>query len=136
MSRYLVDTSVWIDFFKQRKTPAVEQLYRVLDHPDNFGITEFIYLEILQGTLNKQDFERLAEYLVSQTFFYPKYGLETYKNTAHLYYSCRSQGLTIRSTIDCLLAQIAIEHDLILLHNDKDFLYITQVVPELKLYSA
>ena len=42
MSRYLVDTSVWIDFFKQRKTPAVEQLYRVLDHPDNFGITEFI----------------------------------------------------------------------------------------------
>lgn len=136
MSRYLVDSSVWIDFFKQRKTPAVEQFYRILDNPDNYGITELIYQEILQGALHEKDFERLAEYLISQTFFYPKYKQETYRNAANLYYSCRRKGITIRSTVDCLIAQIAIEHDLILLHSDKDFLRINKVVPTLKLYSA
>lgn len=136
MSRYLVDTSVWIDFFRKRKTPAVEKFYSLLDTPDCYGITELIYQEILQGALHEQDFQNLANYLSSQPFFYPKHGVETYGQAAHLYFSCRRQGVTIRSTIDCLIAQIAIEHDLILLHSDNDFLHITQVVPKLKLYSA
>ncbi|MFU8789259.1 MAG: PIN domain-containing protein [Methylobacter sp.] len=51
-------------------------------------------------------------------------------------FPARRQGITIRSTIDCLIAQIAIEHDLILLHSDKDFLQLTKTAPQLKLYSA
>ena len=47
--------------------------------------------------------------------------------------SCRKKGLTIRSTIDCLIAQIAIEHDLLLLQNDKDFVHMASIV-ELKLF--
>ena len=39
MSHYLVDTSVWIDFFRQRKTPAVEKLYQLLANPDHYGIS-------------------------------------------------------------------------------------------------
>ena len=136
MSRYLVDTSVWIDFFRQRKTPAVEKLYQLLDNPDNYGITDFIYQEILQGALHEQDFQSLGDYLISQAFFYPKYAAETYRQAAYLYFSCRRRGITIRSTIDCLIAQTAIEHDLILLHSDKDFVRIAEVVSALKLYPA
>ena len=134
MSGYLVDTSVWIDFFRQRKTPAVEKLYQLLANPDHYGITECIYQEILQGALHEQDFQSLADYLSSQTFFYPKYAAESYRQAAYLYFSCRRKGITIRSTIDCLIAQTAIDNDLILLHSDKDFERIAAVVPNLKLY--
>ena len=134
MSRYLVDTSVWIDFFSQRTTLAVDRLYQLLDTPDDYGITEFIYQEILQGALYEQDFQALGDYLVSQVFFHPKYAVETYRQAAYLYFSCLRKGITIRSTIDCLIAQIAIEHDLVLLHSDKDFIRIAECVPALKLH--
>jgi predicted nucleic acid-binding protein len=136
MNRYLVDTSVWIDFFRQRKTPAVEKLYQLLDSHDSYGITELVYQEILQGALHENDFESLADYLISQTFFYPQHEVLTYRQAAKLYFSCRRRGITIRSSIDCLIAQIAIEHDLILLHSDNDFTRLAQAVPDLKLYSV
>ncbi len=79
MNCYLVDTSVWIDFFRQRKTPAVDEFYRVLDRAQHYGITEFIYQEVIQGALNEKDFTSLADYLVAQTFFYPKHHPETYR---------------------------------------------------------
>ena len=136
MSRYLVDTSVWIDFFRQRKTPAVEKLYQLFANPDHYGINECIYQEILQGALHEQDFQTLSDYLTSQTFFYPKYAAESYRQAAYLYFSCRRKGITIRSTIDCLIAQTAIDNDLILLHSDKDFERIATVATTLKLYLA
>lgn len=136
MNCYLVDTSVWIDFFRQRKTPGVDELYRVLDCAQHYGITELIYQEVIQGALNEKDFTSLADYLVTQTFFYPKYHPETYTQAAQIYFACRRKGITIRSTIDCLIAQMAIEHDLILLHSDIDFEYIAEVFPELKLYNG
>ena len=135
MNCYLVDTSVWIDFFRQRKNSGVDEFYRVLDQGQQYGITELIYQEVIQGALNEKDFTSLADYLAAQTFFYPKYHPETYTQAAQIYFACRRKGITIRSTIDCLIAQAAIEHDLILLHNDKDFERIAEVFPEFKLYN-
>ena len=60
----------------------------------------------------------------------------SHREAAHIYFSCRRKGITIRSTIDCLIAQISIEHDLILLHNDKDFTHMAAVIPQLKLFPA
>ena len=136
MNGYLVDSSVWIDFFRQRKTPSVDEFYRTLDKGQHYGITELIYQEVIQGALNEDDFVSLADYLTVQTFFYPKYHLETYRQAAHIYFACRRKGITIRSTIDCLIAQTAIEYDLVLLHNGKDFEYIADIFPELKLYNV
>ena len=50
-----------------------------------------------------------------------------------MYFDCRSAGMTVRSAIDCLIARVAIEHDLLLLHEDRDFEKISGVVPELAL---
>ncbi len=44
------------------------------------------------------------------------------------YFSCRKKGITVRSTIHCLIAQIVLEHDLFLLHNDMDFEYMAPVI--------
>jgi len=134
MNSYLVDTSVWIDFFRQRKTLAVDKLYQLIEFNQNYGITALIYQEIIQGASSETDFYNLSNYLTSQIFFSPKYPLETHQQAGHIYFNCRRKGITIRSTIDCLIAQIAIEHDLILLHNDKDFEQIAKVFPDLKLW--
>src|SRR5262245_52271932 len=130
---YLVDTSVWVSYLRKQTNAAVERFMEILDNGFPFGITSLIYQVLLQGKSTRQDFARLVEYLSTQIFFQPKDKILTYQAAARLYFQCRHQGMTIRSTIDCLIAQIAIEHNLILLHNDKDFIHINKVVPALKL---
>ena len=58
---------------------------------------------------------------------------KSYENAALMYYKCRKAGITPRSTIDMLIAQTAIDNNLLLFHNDTDFVKISSVIPELKL---
>ena len=130
---YLVDTSVWIDYFRERSNPAVEQFEGILDRQLPFGITGVILQEVLQGAETDRDFDVLEQYLCTQHFYHAKDPLGTYRDAAHLYYRCRRRGVTVRGTLDCFIAQIAIEHDLVLLHNDRDFTQMATVVAELTL---
>lgn len=130
---YLVDTSVWIDYFIERKNSAVQFLEEILNNNLPYGITGFIYQEILQGVVSPQDFKNLSDYLLTQRFFHPKHAVVSYELAAKIFFACRRRGLTIRSTIDCMTAQIAVEHGLIILHNDRDFKHIKKIIPELKL---
>ena len=66
-------------------------------------------------------------------FYDLRYGKKSYENAAWLYFKCRKAGITPRSTIDVLIAQIAIDNNLLLFHNDNDFVQIAQVIPDLKL---
>ena len=131
---YLVDTSVWIDFFRGKQTSAVEQLRCILQSEQTVGINSLIYQEILQGSESEQRFNQFRDYFKELTFYQPKDITESYAQAAYLYFSCRRKGITIRSTIDCLIAQTAIDNDLILLHSDKDFERIATVANTLKLY--
>lgn len=133
---YLVDTSVWIDFFRGRHTSAVEQLRYILQSEHKVGINSLIYQEILQGSESEQRFNQFRDYFKELIFYQPKDVTESYAQAAYLYFSCRRKGITIRSTIDCLIAQTAIDNDLILLHSDKDFEHIATVATTLKLYPA
>ncbi|HYE35211.1 type II toxin-antitoxin system VapC family toxin [Methylocaldum sp.] len=130
---YLVDTSVWIDLLRRNETRAVEQFHRILERGVPYGLCSLIYQEVLQGARRNEDFERLQDYLSSQRFYHPKDTISTYAEAARIYFRCRREGITIRSTTDCLIAQIAIEHDLILLNNDRDFEQIAKVVKDLNL---
>jgi|CXWL01.1.fsa_nt_gi predicted nucleic acid-binding protein len=133
---YLIDTSVWIDFIRGNKTSAVEQLRLILQTEQTTGISSVIYQEILQGSESEQRFNHFRDYFNELVFYHPKHPTDSYAQAAHLYFACRQKGITIRSTIDCLIAQTAIEHDLILLHSDKDFTRLAEAVPGLKLYSV
>lgn len=129
----LVDTSVLIDFFNGTKGTHVSCLKEIVEQQIPFGITSFIYQELLQGVRNKKEFVLLDEYLKCQRFFYPKDPVNSYSKAALIYFSCRKKGITVRSTIDCLIAQIALDHDLFLLQNDKDFVNMAPIIG-LKLY--
>ena len=131
---FLVDTSVWVDYLRGTSTHSVEKFQRILDEARPFGLTSLIYQEVLQGTDSDVSFARLETYLRSQRFYHPQDPLATYAEAARIYFRCRRKGITLRSTIDCLVAQIAIENDLLLLHSDRDFDDIASVVPELQIF--
>jgi len=130
---YLVDTSVWLDFFQNQPTQAVELFEEILAENLPFGITGVIYQEVLQGADSPRDFSKLQDYLATQKFYHPLDPILSYEQAANLYFNCRRQGITIRGTIDCLIAQIAIEHNLRILHSDRDFIQIATVHKKLKL---
>jgi len=130
----LVDTSVMIDYLQGNGNDAVLRFQYILDSNISFGITLFIYQEILQGVKTEKDFEKVKKYLNTQRFFTLKEERESYASAAKIYFKCRKKGITINSTIDCLIAQTVIENNLYLLHNDSDFNNIAKVV-DLKMFS-
>ncbi len=117
----LVDTSVLIDLFKGVFSEPANKMRHILAHQIPFGITSVIYQEVLQGAKSEEEYDLLREYLSSQRFFHPRDPVKSYSGAARIYFSCRKKGVTVRSTIDCLIAQIALEQKLLLLHNDRDF---------------
>ncbi len=74
----------------------------------------------------------LSEYLGTQRFYEPRDAAESYRESARMYFRCRGAGITVRSAVDCLIARTAIEHDLVLLHGNRDFENMALVIPELK----
>ena len=129
----LVDTSVLIDFFKSSKSEAALRFKLVLEQSLNFGITSHVFQEVLQGAKSEKEYKLLRRYLETQRFFHPKDPVDSFAEAARIFFLCRKKGLTIRSTIDCLIAQIAMEHDLLLLHSDQDFHLMANVIP-LRIY--
>jgi len=125
----LVDTSVLIDFLKGFQTEGRDKFEVVLHRKIPFGITSFILQEVLQGAASEKEFLLLKKYLLSQKFYHPKDPVDSFARAARIYMDCRKQGITIRSTIDCIIVQTALEHDLFLLHNDNDFNAMAKVVP-------
>ena len=125
---YLADTSIWIDYLNNNTSETIDELI-ALEHT---GLMPLIYTEILQGARNKKMVATYKYYLQAQTFYTLKDNWESYENAALIYGNCRKKGITIRSSIDCLIAQCAIENEVILLHNDKDFVQMSGVIPALK----
>jgi predicted nucleic acid-binding protein len=129
----LVDTSILIDFFRGSINEKTQKFEIILRQRIPFGIHSIIFQEVLQGAKSDQEYERLKRYLSSQRFYPSRHPVESYAAAAKIYRDCRKKGITVRSTIDCLIAQTAIENDLFLLHNDSDFDAIAGIVP-LKIY--
>ncbi|MCZ6831608.1 MAG: PIN domain-containing protein [Gammaproteobacteria bacterium] len=129
---YLIDTSVWIDFLKQRKTRAVAFLEDLLGNPLACGITDQVYLELLQGARDEESFNTLERYFSGQRFYNFENSRRSHAAAARIYFECRRAGIAVRSSIDCLIAQSACEHGLTLLHHDGDYAKMARVLPELK----
>lgn len=128
----LVDTSVWIDFIRGRATPPVARLRTALDRGVPPAIIPLIYQEILQGAGDGRAYRDYRSYFSGQQFLLPEDPVAMHERAAHLYYECRRLGAIVRSSNDCLVAQAALEHDVPLLHDDRDFDAIARVAPALK----
>jgi hypothetical protein len=133
---YLVDTSVWVDFLRGDSTQPVQALKKLLGAEQIVGLAPVILQEILQGADSEERFEKWRKYFGGLCCYSPRDPLLASVEAARIYQSCRRAGKTPRSSNDCLIARIAVEHELILLHDDRDFEAIAAAVPALRLYAA
>jgi predicted nucleic acid-binding protein len=130
----VVDTTVWIDFLESRETDFDVHLKELIEREEPLALTDIIYCEILQGIADDGKFRRTREILLTYPIFKTR-GLRTFEHAAQIYRDCRKQGLTIRKTVDCIIAATCIEAGVQLYHNDRDFAAIAKV-KRLKIYHA
>jgi predicted nucleic acid-binding protein len=115
----IVDTSVWIDFLNQRKTP--QTVWLLAGHENEpIGLTDLTLTEALQGIRLDSRFRQAQAYF-RQLPVFNAVSMELAVLSAQNFRTLRKQGITVRSTIDCLLATFCIESGFGLLHNDRDF---------------
>ena len=131
---YLVDTSVWIDFLRGRSAAHVDALKTLLEGEETVGVAPIILQEVLQGAESKERFEKWRMYFSELSCYVSKDPIATHVAAARLYQQCRHKGKTPRSSNDCVIAQVAIEDALVLLHNDRDFDVIAAVTSDLQVF--
>ena len=130
----LVDTSVLVGYFRGSQDSFSNKMNYLIDNEIPFGICNYIYQELLQGAANEKEYKLLREYLSTLPFYNLLNGKQSFENAARIYMGCRKTGITIRSTIDLIIVEIAIENDLYLFHNDIDFKNMSRVYRNLKIY--
>jgi predicted nucleic acid-binding protein len=115
----LVDSSVWIDYFKGAVTAQTEKLDKLLGH-ELLAIGDLILTEVLQGFVGERDFNEARKMLTSLTVV-ELGGQEIAIQAARNFRALRNRGVTVRKTIDTVIATRCIESGYDLLHSDKDF---------------
>ena len=115
----LVDSSVWIDFFRGTITPQTERLDALLGS-EPLVVGDLILAEVLQGFGSERDFNQ-ARKLLTALDVVDLGGQDIAIQAARNFRTLRAKGLTIRKTIDTLIATRCIESDYSLLFSDRDF---------------
>ncbi len=118
--RLLFDTSVWIDFLRNRNTPEADLLTNYIENNHPIILIPTIIQEILQGIRDVAQYRQIKDILSYFTILQLP-PIEAAIGAADLYRSLRKKGLTIRKSNDCLIAFYAIEFSIPLAHADADF---------------
>ena len=117
----VVDSSVWIDFFRGADTPAKAKLKSLLaDGSQDIVIPDLVLYEVLRGFRHERDYRNALQLMRGfewQSAFSPELAQEA----AQHYRTMVGQGFTIRSALDIMIGTFCIERDYTLLHNDRDF---------------
>jgi predicted nucleic acid-binding protein len=116
----VVDTSVWIDVLNNRSTPQADHCVALIEDGQPVALTDVIFTEILQGISSPEDVDRVEHHLRA----FPILRLATlddFAMAAELYRTARRSGITVRKTMDCLIAAACVAADEPLLHADRDF---------------
>ena len=116
---WIVDSSVWIDYFGGEITPQTDLLHAALGQRA-ISLGDIILCEVLQGYRRQRDFEAARQALL-QFPIYTIGGTEIALKSAENYRFLRRQRITVRKTVDCLIATFVIERGFSLSHSDRDF---------------
>jgi len=125
----LVDSSVWIDYLSSLPGPAGAELRRLIVEGEPVALTGIIVSEVLQGLT--REIEVVEHFLAMWEVIEPR-GLSTYRAAAGIFRLARRRGVSL-TTIDSLIAAIALEQNMELFSLDKDFAHISKLTP-LRLY--
>ena len=116
----LVDSSAWVEYLRRTGSPTNMRLRALLAARRRVATTEPIVLEVLMGAQSEAHADRLRKLLVSLDLR-PLEGLRDAERAAQIYRGCRRRGHTVRSSVDCLIAAVALRADLPVLALDRDF---------------
>lgn len=117
----LVDSSVWIDYFRGTQNPQTDQLDALLDQADEeLGVADLVVFEVLRGFRSVAEQSRAKAVLLNATVV-DIGGLDNALSATECHHALRAKGYTVRSPIDVLLASYCITHGHLLLHRDADF---------------
>jgi len=131
----LVDTSVIIDLLQNTDNEPTKLFRAILTNGASYGISILTYQEVLQGARSSNEEQHLQEYLKTLKIYTLPSELEFYNQSARFRRELRRKGITIRNTVDLLIASTAIHYELKLLHNDRDFDLFAEGVKDLQIYS-
>jgi predicted nucleic acid-binding protein len=115
----VIDTSAWIEFFRDGEPSVVEKVDRYLDR-GLVAIGDLIYCEIMQGIRSARERERVSTLLMAL----PRHemvGFHVAERSARNYRLLRSRGLAVRKTIDVIIGTFCAENGLQIVHHDRDF---------------
>jgi len=115
----IVDTTVWVDFFSGKASAEVQMLERFLIEGKDICICGVILTEVLQGIREDTDYTKTLSRFDS--FLFLDMDRRIFIKAAQLYRTLRRRGIRIRKPVDCMIAAVAIEHNVPLLHTDRDF---------------
>jgi predicted nucleic acid-binding protein len=115
----LVDSSVWIAHLRDNDIPAVHKL-RAIDPADQILVGDLILLEVLQGARDDAHAARIERNL-RQFAIVPLLNEALAVRAAQHYRALRARGITVRGTIDLIIAAFCLAHGHHLLHHDRDF---------------
>ena len=121
----LVDTSVWIAVFRKSKTFDLES---VVDMEEVVTCLPVIQ-EVLQGFDSQDAYTFAREAMLSFPLVESPLSYEVFLQAVDLYRTARRNGITIRSSVDCLIAACALRHSLEVLHADRDFNHLSRICP-------
>ena len=119
----LVDTSVWIEVFRARRPLDIETLVAFDDVVTCLPVIQ----EVLQGFRDEVAYRRARDAMLSLPIVESPLPEDVFSQAVDLYRSARRGGLTVRSSVDCLIAACAIRHDLEVLHRDRDFSVLSRI---------
>ncbi len=121
----LVDTSIWIAAFRKKNPVRIEDAAEF----DEIVTCLPVIQEVLQGFREEHPFRTAREAMLALPLVESPMEESLFLEAAELYRSARRQGLTIRSSVDCLIAACALRHNLPVLHRDRDYDLLAQISP-------
>lgn len=121
----LVDTSVWVAVFRRNKPIDIEQYVDF----DEIVTCLPIVQEVLQGFRRQDDFLLARESMLALPTVESPLHREVFLQAAELHRTARRQGITVRSSVDCLIAACALRNSLKVLHDDRDFRLLARIAP-------
>ena len=125
--RVLVDSTVWIDFFRGLEIEQTLKLEACIASGDDLCCCGFILTEILQGIRSEKEYTSVKKHF--EGLIYLEDDRSTFELGATIYRDLRNQGFTIRNSMDCLIAAVVVQHRVHLLENDRDYRFIDEHYP-------
>jgi predicted nucleic acid-binding protein len=125
--RVLVDSTVWIDFLRNVRNRQTAVLERLINERHDLCLCGFVLTEVLQGIRDEKQY--LATKRQFEDLIYLDDDKSTYELAATIYRELRKRGITVRNSIDCLIASIVVQHGVRFLERDRDYHQIDQHYP-------